>query len=353
MKLNGLPKEDREYFLENLGMQLNSGMDVLDSLRSLSRDMKSRRTKKLMNKLADDVNAGQTLWKAINDLNIFPDHVISLIRIGEQAGRLPQNLHVIVVQQRKDSEFRSRIRSAMMYPVFVLFLTVFIGLGIAWFILPRLTVIFDRLDVELPWITRVLIQIGSFFGDYGLYAVPGIMFGGMFLFYITFIYKKTKFIGQQMLFMIPGIRKLLIQIELGRMGYILGTLLDAGLPIVEAITSLADASTLRMYEKFYRFLGEKVNLGQSMRSAFGERKRLHVMIPSTIQQMIFAAEQSGTFSDTLLQIGETFERKTETTTKNLAIVLEPVLLVIIWIGVVLVALAVVLPVYSLVGGIQR
>ncbi|PJA94065.1 MAG: hypothetical protein CO132_00005, partial [Candidatus Kerfeldbacteria bacterium CG_4_9_14_3_um_filter_45_8] len=123
-------------------------------------------------------------------------------------------------------------------------------------------------------------------------------------------------------------------------------------PIVEAINSLADATALRRYQKFYRYLSTSVNDGSSIRTSLKAYPHLKSYLPSTIQQMMIAGEQSGTLPTTLVRIGKNFETKTETTTKNLSVILEPILLVIVWLGVVFVALAVVLPVYSLIGGLE-
>src|SRR4029079_12674365 len=99
------------------------------------------------------------------------------------------------MQQQKQSNLRSKIRSAMMYPVLIMILTGVIGIGIAWFILPRLATAFTNLKLQLPLITKALIQVGFLFANYGFYVVPGtaIIFGvGS---YYIFVHPKTKIIG--------------------------------------------------------------------------------------------------------------------------------------------------------------
>ena len=132
----------------------------------------------------------------------------------------------------------------------------------------------------------------------------------------------------------------------------LGSLLGAGLPIVEAIRSLADATSLGMYKRFYMQLADRIENGESFQVIFQSRRRLRVLIPRTIQQIIITGEQSGHLSKSLRKIGQIYETKTETSTKNIAVILEPILLVIVWVGVVTVALSVVLPIYSLIGGLN-
>lgn len=133
------------------------------------------------------------------------------------------------------------------------------------------------------------------------------------------------------------------------MGYIMGTLLEAGLPINEAIHSITDATFFYAYKRFYKFLGKSVEEGNSFKISFEKYKKVKKILPATLRQMIIAGESSGRLSETLIRIGKTFEDRNENTSKNVTVALEPILLVIVWLGVMALALAVILPVYNLVG----
>jgi type II secretory pathway component PulF len=169
------------------------------------------------------------------------------------------------------------------------------------------------------------------------------------LHYIVFIYKKTKFIGEYIIFAIPGVKMLLMEVEVARFGYLLGTLLEAGLPVTKAIDSLASATEVIRYKKFYLALRESIDMGNSFEKSFALYKNIDKIIPPPIQQLIVSGEQSGNLNKTLIKVGQVLEAKSDQTTKNLTIIMEPILLVIVWAGVVTVAFAVVLPIYSLVG----
>jgi len=168
--------------------------------------------------------------------------------------------------------------------------------------------------------------------------------------YFLFGYKKTKFIGQKIIFAIPGINSLVQEIELSRFGYTLGNLLDAGMPLVASLDSLREISSFLEYQKFYVFLRDMVEEGNSFQKCFSMYKKTERLIPFPIQQMIITSEQSGSLKESLMSIGEMYEEKTDISTKNLAVILEPILLVVIWLVVVFVALSVILPIYGLVGG---
>ncbi|HNP74884.1 MAG TPA: type II secretion system F family protein [bacterium] len=345
--------EEKDYFIENLAMLLAAGMDILLALAAIKKGLRSRYMRAAIDQMSDEIDSGTSISNALAGTNLMPAHVISLIDIGEASGRLAENLQVIVEQQQKERSFNSKIRSAMMYPVLVLGLTAVIGVGVAWFILPRLSSVFSQLSLDLPVITRILISVGDFVKAYGQIVLPvAIGLAGIIL-YLLFFYRRTKFIGQAILFNLPAIKKLIQQIEVAQLGYILGTLLDAGLPIIEALVSLNEATTFFAYRKFFAFAKEKIEEGNSFQRTFELYKNSDKIIPLPVQQMIASGEQSGRLPEILLKIGEIYEEKTETTTKNLSVILEPLLLVIIWLGVVAVALAVILPIYSLIGGLNK
>lgn len=345
-------KKEKEYFVENLSMLVASGMPVLTALNAIAQDVFSSRMKTNVQSITTAIENGSTIWKALKESGLFHDHTIALIRLGEESGRLSENLKVISVEEKKSRLFRSKIHSAMMYPTFVLFVTFVVGLGIAWFILPKLSLIFSQLKIELPWMTRVLIDLGAFLNEKGFYVLP--LFGVFvfLLFYIFFFFSKTKWIGQTILLSLPGISGLIREIEIARFGYLLGTLLEAGVPITRALKLLAHATDIRHYGIFYQQLRDSLSEGNSFRKTFLLLPNIKKIIPLPIQQLIIVGEQSGNLSEVLQEMSESYEGKADMTTKNLTTILEPVILVIVWLGVVGVALSVILPIYSLVGGLN-
>lgn len=344
--------QEKEYFIEQLSMLLGAGMSVSLALVAIGKEVKSNRLKKIIASIGADIDTGSSISVALGKTNIFPLSTISLIRIGEESGRLAENLRVIAIQEQKDREFRSKITSAMMYPGFVFILTLTVGISIAWFILPRLASVFTSLHAKLPIITVWLIAFGTFLGKYGIYVVPVFIIISLLLIFFVFVYRKTNFLGQAILFHIPAISGLLKEVELARFGSILGNLLQSGLPVLDSLESLADSTTLYRYKNLYLHLYDRVKIGYSFQKSFEVYTGINNLIPASIQQLVISSEQSGNLDKTLIKIGEMYEIKTETSAKNISVLLEPILLVIVWLGVVGVAIAVILPLYSLLGNIN-
>ena len=345
----GLGK-DIDNLVEDLSILVGSGMGILEALDAISTDMRSRRMRRAVGQIKDDLASGVPLWKTLERTGMFQVHAISLIKIGEESGNLADNLRLIRLQQIRDRALRSKMSSALMYPVFVLSLTVIIGVGVAWFILPKLALVFAQLKLSLPFITRVLIFVGTFLGKHGATIVPSAILIFIAIIFFIFYFPKTKLVGQTLLFWFPGIKKLIQEIELARFGYLLGTLLQAGVPVTRALDALADATTFPQYKKFYEYLARSIEEGNSFQKSFRLTHHARHLIPTAMQQFIIAGEKSGSLPETFLSMSQTYEAKTETTTKNLTVILEPILLVIVWLGVVAVALAVILPIYNLIGG---
>lgn len=344
---------EKDAFIENLSLLLASGMDTATALSALKREAKSAGMKEVIAEVESSVEGGAVLSEALSRTGLYGANITSLIRIGEQTGKLAENMRVVAAQSQKERSFRAKIASAMMYPVLVLALTLIIGVSISWLVLPRLANVFSQLKIQLPWLTQFLIDAGEFLGQYGAIFVPSLIAVLLLLIYIVFVFPKTKHIGQELLFSFPGIGELVAEVELARFGYMLGSMLGAGLPVVTAFDSLIEVTQFRTYRKLYTHLRDRIEEGNSFAKSFAAYSKIDSLIPPSIQQMIIAGEQSGFLSDALLVIGERYEEKTEVSTKNISTLLEPILLIIVWFGVAAIALAVILPIYSLVGGFTQ
>lgn len=342
---------EKQYLAENLSSLVASGVTILDALNALLSDIKNHAMKRVIESIIHNIQNGSPVWKAFEREGIFNDHVIALVRVGEETGRLSDNLKVVAQEEKKSREFRSKVRAAMMYPVFVVTLTLIIGIAISWFILPRLATVFTQLNTELPLLTRIIISFGEFLQAHGIYVIPSVIVGLILIFFVLFGLKQTKFIGQWILFHIPGVKGLLRNIEVARFGFLFGTLLNVGIPISQAVSAMIQVTHSRPYKKFYVHLEKKIMQGASMREVFNSYPDTNTLFPRSVQQIILSGEQSGNLSEALLTVGETAEQKTEDATKNLSVILEPILLVVVWLGVLVVALGVLMPIYSLTGGL--
>lgn len=343
---------DREFFTSNLALLLKAAIPVGEVLQSLQETSSSRNMRGALGQMQRDIEAGFSLWKAMERSGIVSGQTLALIHLGEESGNLVENLKLAGQQEKKQHMFRAKIRSALMYPTFVLGMTGTVGLGVSWFLLPRLAETFAGLHVKLPLISRLLVGFGIFLKHDGFWAVPAAVGAILTVGYILFGAPKTRVIGQRLLFHIPGVGALLKEVEIARLGYLLGTLLNAGLTVTESLDLLCEATSAPPYKKFYTYLGQSFDNGYSFAYSLPKYKHSAKILPLPIQQMIIAGERSGVLPETLDSIGDVYTEKSDITIQNLETVLEPILLVFVAAGVMTIAISVILPVYSLIGGLK-
>lgn len=347
-----LPFKEREFFTENLGLLLKAAVPIEAALASIETTIKSRAFKKALQVMRRDIEAGYSLSDALERSRIVGRQTLALVRLGEASGNLIEDLEIAAKEESKRHHFVSKVRSAFIYPSFVIVLTIVIGLGVAWFLLPRLSDTFSQLNVTLPPVSQALINFGLFLKEHGIIAVPAAIGGIVLLGYIIFVMPGTNRIGKKIMLHTPGVGRLVREVEIAQFGYLLGTLLEAGLPVTKALLLLADTSNMPDYQRLYKHLAASIDNGFTFKESLEKYKRSSKLLPLAVQQMVIAGERSGALSTVLLTVGRTYEQKSDTTTQNLETIVEPILLVAVAGGVMLVAVAVILPIYSLIGGLN-
>lgn len=344
--------KDREFFSANLALLLKAGIPIGEAIRSISETTSSKPMKKRLQAMQKAIDSGETLSSTLEKSKLVGAQTLTLVELGEQSGNLAANLELAAEQEQKQRVFRSKLRSAMLYPSFVLGVTLVVGLGIAWFLLPRLAETFSQLGAKLPPISQVMINAGLFLRDYGFIAVPVAIVSILVLASLFTTVPVLKRLLRRLALHIPGIGRLARELEISRFGYMLSTLLDAGLPVTKSLLLLEGASESPRYQKLFKHMAESLDKGMSFQESFKTHKRTNDLLPVNTQQVIVAGERSGSLPQTLRLIAHTYEQKVETTTKNLEVIIEPILLVGVWLGVLFVAIAVILPIYSLIGGLS-
>jgi type IV pilus assembly protein PilC len=338
---------ERMHFVENLAALLGAGLGVVQSLDSIYEETRSWRFKKVVKEIIDDVNSGVSLSKSLQSYGILPEHIISLINTGEMSGRLVENLKIVVTQNEKEAMFRSRLKSSVLYAGIIFTLAIAVLIGMSWFVLPKIASFFETLNQELPLVSRIIISIGKFFEQYGIIVVPVFVILVIFTIYFLFSFPRTKFLGHTILFKVPLIRTLIKEVEVARFGFLLGTMIDSGMVLSDAIYNMKTTTTFKNYQDSFDLMFDLIQKGYSFQQIFYENNNLKKIYPSAVRQMIVAGEKSGTLSISLIKIGHMYENKTETSARNLPVILEPLLLIFVALIVAVLAFGILMPIYNL------
>lgn len=344
--------KESEFFLQNLNLLMRSALPVREAIETLKTEIRSKKMIKAITIIESEIDTGSKISTALGKSGLLSERFVSLLRLGEETGELQKQLALIVEEQKKEQKLKSKIRGALMYPGIVLSVAILMGIFTMWYIFPKLTSVFVKSGAELPMTTKVLISVGEFLSVYGLIVIPLIFLILVGSTYLIFIYKKTRWIGETMLLRIPATRGIVEDMELARFGYIMGSLLKAGVSLPQALKSMEDSTSFVLYKRFYAALGTQVTEGHSLYNSMNNYPHSERFFPSYLSRLLSAGEMSGSLSETLLDIGSMYEAKTENLAQTLSVMLEPIIMVVVGLFVAFLAIAIIAPVYGITGAIK-
>lgn len=336
--------------IQSMALMLNAGLPLIDSLRTQLMEAKGKAMRTLVQSMITAVENGMPFWKAMDDQCMFSPYEIALVRIGEEGGNLARNMQYLAEQQEKDRALKAKVKMAMIYPTIVLILVFVLIMALGLFVLPNLVQVLFSLNVPLPFTTRMVIAFSNAFERHGAVFAPLILIG-LALFFISAKYTRFRVVGQWLVFHIPGVGSLAREASVAQFGVILGGLLRAGVPLLEALTSLVEVTHIIAFRKFYAALLEHVNTGDSFSKSFQAIPGSTHILPISVQQLVMTGERSGALAEVLLKVADMYDKKASETAEKLPTILEPVLLLFIGGIVAVIAFAIIVPIYSVVGNI--
>lgn len=333
---------------KHLSVMLESGLTVPEALQ-ISRDQAPGTLRKVLKRVVKRVQGGSSFGDAVAlEPRVFTPIFVSAIRVGENSGTLSENLSRLAKQMERSLELRRSIQSAMLYPVVVLSAATILGLGIATFVLPQIVSVFASLRVELPWTTRVLLFLAEFFDQYGLIFTPA--FIGTMVFLVWFLRRSffRPFMHRLML-RLPVIGTFAHTINRARFCRTMGTLLESGTPIQEALGVTVNIIPNYVYAQSVKKVYKRVGSGDEFSEIL---ERFPNLYPPVIQRMVSVGERSGNLGSTLMYLAEFYEDRSQNLSKNLSSLLEPILLIVIGLVIGVIAVSILTPIYSITSSVN-
>lgn len=332
------------FFVQQLSVMIKAGISLSVALKTLSTQTNSKSFSKILLDLQQKVEKGNLLSKGLKEYqNLFGELFISMIEAGEASGQLENVLKQLFVQMKKDHEIISKVRGAMIYPAIVVTMMLAIGTLMMIYVIPTITGVFTELNVELPLATRILIWLSGFFVQYGLFVVIGLVV------FIAVMARavKTKS-GRRafhtMILKTPILGPIVKKINIARFCRSISSLLKTDIPIIKSFEITSRILGNVIYKNALLASKEKIKKGVGIKESLSPYTEL---FPPVILQMISVGEETGALDEILQESAEFYEEDVSQTMENLPSILEPVLMVILGIGVGGMAVAVVMPLYSL------
>lgn len=341
--LNRISQKDMVVFSRELSTLVGGKVALVEALRSLARQMTNPRFKKVLAEVAQDVEGGSSLSQAMSrHSNVFSDFYINLIRSAEAAGTLEKTLSYLADYQEKRYETISAIRGAMTYPAFVVGGSMVIGILMMIFIVPRITGILASGDVELPLPTKILIAISNILKNYW-YVVSIVFIGLAYGFWKWIHTEEGRRSWHAFILKIPYFGKIFQKFYLNRIASNLSTLLKGGISVIRSLEITSQVIGNYVYEKIILESKEQVRMGKSISSVFA----FYPEIPPMFAEMVKVGEKSGNIDEMLEKLAVFYQKEVDRVIENLAQLIEPILIIILGLGVAFLALSIIMPIYNM------
>lgn len=342
----GVSQKELVTFFQQLATLIEARVPIVSSLTTISEQFGNKYLRLIVKEMSDDIEDGMPLSEAMEQhVDVFSPLTVNMIRAGEVSGSLQKSITFVADHIEKDYQLTAKIRGALYYPMFVMSVAGIVGFLVVTFILPKITVLIKDIKVAVPWYTTVLVNIGDFMNQNWMSVLLVIFAGiGAFVYYIRSESGRREW--EIIVLKIPVIGTLAQDIYITRFAENLSVLLNGGIPVVRALIIVSEVVGNQVFEKIIMKAAEEVKAGGAMSAVFVHTEE---QIPPIVSQMIRIGEETGTLSKVLNSVAKFYSQEVDNMTRTLTTLLEPALIVFLGIGVGVLTVGVLLPIYNIAG----
>lgn len=329
-------------FTRQLSTMVSSGLSLTDSLVIL-RDQAKPVMRKVLNDVVKEVEGGSSLHDALaKHPKVFSEIFLAIIKSGEASGSIDKVLIRLAESLEKQLEFRSKVKGAMMYPVIIVIGMIIVIFIMMIYVIPGLTSMYEEFNADLPITTKILIASSNFMRQFWYLIIISVM-GSIYGFGKWRETSQGQKIIDSFLLKLPILGELSTKLSLTEISRTLSMLLSAGVTIISALDIVAGGATNVIYKISIKKISKAVEKGISLASAFEQ----FAEYPPLFIQMIAIGEETGKVDEALLRLSKQFEMEAESTVKSLTTAIEPLMMVVLGVGVGFIIISIITPIYSL------
>lgn len=338
---NRVSGSERAFLARQLATMLTSGLPIDRAVAVLANQTHHEYLHQVLTQIGSDIEAGLPFSGAIaKHPRVFSKVFVNVVIAGEAVGKLAEVLEELATRLEQEQEFTSKIKGALYYPVFILLAMVVIGIILMVRVIPELKVVFDDAGVPLPFSTRLLIATSTFLANqWWLALLILVLIGTVIRFYLR------SDSGRRLLDVIAtrlpsGVGR---DLYMARFARTLALLVKSGTPIIEALSITAEVMNNSLYAETLFNARDEISRGVPMSVPISRSPLFPLIIP----QMILVGEQTGRMDQVLENLADYFEQETGTKIKSLSSLFEPIMIVIVGLGVAFMVFAIFIPIYSI------
>ena len=335
---------DIAIFSRQLATMLAAGIPLVQAFEIVGVGHEKPAMQKLILDIKLNIEGGSSLHESLKKHPLyFDDLFVNLVEAGEQAGALESLLDKVATYKEKTEALKKKIKKALFYPAAVLAVAVVVTLILLLFVIPQFEALFKGFGADLPAFTRMVIDLSKFVQNQGWW-MGALVAGGFFA--ISYFHKRSRAMRQavdRMMLKIPIIGPILTKAAIARYARTLSTMFSAGVPLVEAMDSVAGATGNIVYEQAVLRMRDEVATGQRLQRAMENTG----LFPNMVVQMIAVGEESGSLDAMAAKVADFYELEVDTAVDGLSSLLEPLIMAILGVLVGGLVIAMYLPIFKL------
>lgn len=323
-------------------------VSALRIFRLLASEVDNKYLTEIMTQIADDLQGGSPISKALGrHPKVFSNFYVNMVRSGEESGRLSETFGYLADYLDRTYEVMNKAQNALIYPAFVIGVFFVVMALMLTMVIPRIAGILKDSGQEIPVYTRVVIAISDFLVNYGFFFLIAMGVAGFFAFRALQTESGRLFFDKLKL-EVPYIGDLYQKLYLSRIADNFATMLVSGVPVVEAVEITASVVGSSTYENILKDVGESVKGGASISDALSK----HAEIPGIMTAMVRVGEETGELGNILTTLAKFYQREVTTAVDTLVDLIEPMMIVLLGLGVGTLLASVLIPIYNLAGSIS-
>lgn len=322
---------------------LDSGLTIEETLAGLIAQAESHKVKTILSGVRSQVVEGRSLADGLRMFSrAFPELYIASVSAGEQTGHLGEVLESLAEYTEAKQGLQQRLGVALVYPILLTVVSVAIIVGLMTYVVPQVVRVFEDNDQALPALTRGLISVSEFLQAYGILLLI-VLLASMAVTIILLRFSGPRYMFDQLILLLPGIRRLSRSLNTSRMARTLSILISSGVPLISALKSSADVVVNSVLKKHLQQVTIEVEQGASLNRALHRRQSF----PPLFTQMVASGESSGRLGEMLEKAAAALEREAETRISVVVSLFEPIMILLMGIVVLIIVMAILLPIFDL------
>lgn len=335
-------------FTRQMSSMLSSGLTLLRSLEILKSQIPNRALADIIESIIKDIQEGSSFSRAIaKHPQAFSPIYVASIEASEGSGLLDKVFLRLAETLEKQQKLKGTVKSALTYPAIVIAMMTIAIFVMMIFVIPQISSLYQSLDVSLPLPTLILIQVSNFFASFW-FIIIALLALAIFAYSRWLKTTEGKLIIDSMILKIPLFGNLMKKTILAEFSRTLGTLLASGTLVVEALEKVSYTINNIHYKNAIDDVAKRVEKGVSV----GDAMSLYYFFPPNLIELVKIGEQTGKMDETLIKASEYFENEVDQTVKTLSTALEPIILIILGIGVAFLVISILTPIYEITSSIK-